>query len=512
MQRDNKVLYIISIIITVIIAVFIVFAMYTIHINNVLAQLLKNKDSLLFKYDLNLLVLSDKNVDAINNTKDFRVLKNGIEFSVNNVDNINWFNIYNVNTKYYSFKSHKIILKEDVLDGQIKIQLPDFLKNNTKVDVYVKTNDKYEIYAKSIKVENNNIIINTKKGIQEYLITYIPLLDIKLEKENIDINRTQTVEIGYEIYPSNATETEIIFTTLEDFVSIDKNKITANKTGKTKILLASGNVTKEIDVQVNEIVSEIILDKKDIILKVGESINIIATPKPDNAANKELVWESSNQDIVSVDGGLVTLNKSGYAIVTVSTKQDPKFSKEIIVSSYKIYKEPEKYNKQGITYIDGILVVNKKYSLPKDFNPGLNQLVVNAYNDMKNAAKKDGVNMQIVSDFRSYSTQKYLYNSYVSKYGVAYASRMSAKAGESEHQTGLALDISMLHQNFGNTYEGRWLAKNCAKYGFIIRYPMGKESITGYMYEPWHVRYVGTILAEKITASGLCLEEYLNID
>lgn len=516
LQRKNKLFYIISIIITIIISLIIMFSMYTIRINNILSHYLKNNDDLTLNYAFNLLILSEKNVAAINNLTEFTILKNGVTFSVNNVDKVNWLGIYNVNTKYdfedNRYKAYKLILNNDRINELVKVHLPDFLQDKTKVDVYVKRNDKFEIYKKAIKVENKAVAIKTQKEIEEYLITYIPLLDIKLKNDNISLNRTQSLEIEYEIYPTNATEDIIHLTTKEDIISLNATKIKADKVGITKLYLNGGNISEEIEVQVNEIVSDIILDKNELVLKVGESAVITATPKPDNAINKDLIWVSSNEDIVSVDNGKVTLNKNGYAIVTVCTREEPKFAKEIMVSSYKIYKEPEKYTNPGLTYVEGILIVNKKYSLPKDFNPGLNKMVVNAFNDMKKAAKKESVNLQIVSDFRSYSTQKYLYNNFVSKYGVAYASRMSAKAGESEHQTGLALDISMLHQNFGNTYEGRWLANNCAKYGFIIRYPIGKESITGYMYEPWHIRYVGTILAEKITASGLCLEEYLKIN
>lgn len=516
LQKRSKIKFVVTIIITIIISLVIIFTMYTVHINNMLSHLLKNKDLLIFNYDWNLLVLSNKNVENINSLNEFRICKNNIEFSVDSVDNINWFSIYNVNSKYYSedgsYYAYKIIQKDNKIDEKINVQLPNKLKDKAFVDIYIKNNDKYEIYAKSVAVDNKEIIINTQKGIEEYIITYIPLIDIKINSDNISINRTQTKELQYEIYPKDATEVTINCIASSDVVTIESNNIKANTVGEAKVNVSSGNVLKEINVVVNEIVSDIVVDNKNIILKIGESANIIATPKPDNAVNKELLWESSDEEIVSIDNGKVTLNKQGYAIITVSTKEEPKVSKEIIVSSYKIYEAPEKHNIEGLTYIDGILVVNKKYSLPSNFNPGLNQMAVAAYNDMKNAAKKEGVNLQVVSDFRSYSTQKYLYNSFVSKYGVSYASRMSAKAGQSEHQTGLALDISMLHQNFGNTYEGRWLANNCAKYGFIIRYPKGKESITGYMYEPWHIRYVGTILAEKITASGLCLEEYLKIN
>lgn len=165
----------------------------------------------------------------------------------------------------------------------------------------------------------------------------------------------------------------------------------------------------------------------------------------------------------------------------------------------------------GLTYVDGVLIANKTYSLPSDYNPGVDSTAKGALNKMIAAAKKDGITLTIVSGFRSYSTQKSIYNNYVSRDGKAEADRYSARPGYSEHQTGLAFDMNSLSQSFENTPEGKWLAANCYKYGFIIRYQKSKESITGYMYEPWHVRYLGTELAEKVYDSGLCLEEYFGI-
>ena len=164
------------------------------------------------------------------------------------------------------------------------------------------------------------------------------------------------------------------------------------------------------------------------------------------------------------------------------------------------------------TYIKGVLVANKTYELPSNYNPGVNPQAQSAFNNMSSAAAQEGINLYIVSGFRSYSTQASIYNNYVARDGKAAADRYSARPGHSEHQTGLAFDLNSLSQSFENTPEGKWLAANCYKYGFIIRYPKGKENITGYMYEPWHVRYLGTDTATKVYNSGLTLEEYLGID
>lgn len=128
-----------------------------------------------------------------------------------------------------------------------------------------------------------------------------------------------------------------------------------------------------------------------------------------------------------------------------------------------------------------------------------------------------GIELAAVSGFRSYERQAAIFANAVQRKGEVEANRVSARPGQSEHQTGLAMDVSSasvgyaLVEAFGETVEGKWLAQNAPKYGFIIRYPKGKEHITGYRYEPWHLRYVGVEHAMKISQRGLTLEEYLNV-
>jgi D-alanyl-D-alanine carboxypeptidase len=133
------------------------------------------------------------------------------------------------------------------------------------------------------------------------------------------------------------------------------------------------------------------------------------------------------------------------------------------------------------------------------------------------AAKAANRSFGITSAYRSYSTQRSLFASYASTYGTASAERFSARAGYSEHQTGLATDIyysqsCRLKACFGTEASGKWVAKNAYKFGFIVRYPEGKESVTGYKYEPWHLRYVGVELATAMhNAKITTLEEYFNL-
>jgi len=137
---------------------------------------------------------------------------------------------------------------------------------------------------------------------------------------------------------------------------------------------------------------------------------------------------------------------------------------------------------------------------------------------MFNAATKDGVQLVFGSGYRSYALQKQFYDSYVAKDGVAAADRYSARPGTSEHQTGLAFDVTSasgkchLEICFENTPEGQWVKSHAHEYGFIIRYQNGTESITGYQYEPWHLRYVGRDLATEINKTNLTLEQFFNLN
>lgn len=256
-------------------------------------------------------------------------------------------------------------------------------------------------------------------------------------------------------------------------------------------------------------VSSIELDRYAVDLEVGEKEMPMVTMYPLDAENKGEKWESSDTSVATVNKyGNITGVAPGSCVVTVTSVDNPAVSAvvEVTVNGTKVDTSAAQPH-----YINGILVVNKTYPLPSDYNPGADATAMDALNNMIAAAKKEGITLTLRSGFRSYERQKTLYNNYVKQDGVAEADRYSARPGHSEHQSGLAFDLNSLEQSFGETAEGKWLAENCHKYGFIIRYPQGKENITGYMYEPWHVRYLGLPIAEAVHASGLCLEEFLSI-
>lgn len=148
----------------------------------------------------------------------------------------------------------------------------------------------------------------------------------------------------------------------------------------------------------------------------------------------------------------------------------------------------------------------------------MRQVAATALESMFAAAKTAGVPMMLSSGYRSYEYQVSLYNGYVTVQGQEDADTMSARPGYSEHQTGLAVDVAPadgscgVQQCFANTPAGKWVAANAYQYGFIVRYPNGKDAVTGYEYEPWHLRYVGVALATEMHKTGITtMEEFFDL-
>jgi len=223
------------------------------------------------------------------------------------------------------------------------------------------------------------------------------------------------------------------------------------------------------------------------------------------------------------------------------TLKDGKQVKDLTPSASLAAKSKDSSNEKNSSAVneaadpDSILVlVNKQYGLPEDYKPRdlvypdvpftfseridkrkMREEAATVLEQLFSGAKNDGISLLGVSAYRSSETQTDLFDYYVQKDGEKAAETFSAIPGHSEHETGLAIDVTggdgrcAAEDCFADTEEAKWLADHAAKYGFIIRYPKGKEQITGYKYEPWHIRYVGKKAAMEMAERGITLEEYL---
>lgn len=253
-------------------------------------------------------------------------------------------------------------------------------------------------------------------------------------------------------------------------------------------------------------------EESEITIEIGEKY----TPKLLNAQSSDDVsdWQSSNTAVAVVsDSGEITGIGEGSCEITVNVKNtDIILTLKVNVVPAGGNSEHEVVEEDGLTYIDGILIANKSYSLPADYDPGASEEALAVFDQMQADAAAEGLDIYISSGYRSYYDQERIYNSYVETDGQEAADTYSSRPGFSDHQTGLAFDLNSIDDSFGLTAESDWVAVNAHKYGFIIRYPEGKEDITGYQYEPWHIRYIGVEKATEVYESGLCLEEFLGID
>ena len=310
----------------------------------------------------------------------------------------------------------------------------------------------------------------------------------------------------------------------------ERELVNTTKLGKVKVSFQVENFFKK-RVKYKYIVNVVdkeapkIIFKNELESEMGEEIDLL---------KDVMVEDNSKENITPQVEGEYDINKSGdYKLYYIAEDTSGNKAKEEFIlhikeknvekqitsndnqgtTSFTTSKGFKGVTKNGVTYIEGYLVVNKTYTLPSSYGNGLTNATIEAFNKMQAAAKVDGLNIYISSGFRSYSYQKTLYNNYVNRDGVTVADTYSARAGHSEHQSGLAFDVNTINDSFANTEEGKWLNDNCYKYGFILRYPKGKSDETGYQYEPWHFRYVGVELAEKLYNNGnwITVEDYFGI-
>lgn len=301
-------------------------------------------------------------------------------------------------------------------------------------------------------------------------------------KSNLDTKKVGSYKITYSIsYLKNEKKVSRVIKVVDTKAPV----ITLN--GDDKVSITKGNKYEEKGVKVT--------DNYDTNL--DEKIEITSNLDINKVGEYEITYKvkDSNDNYSSITR-IVVVKDIPKVISKVNSNSDNASSSTFIDI------KP--------TYINGILLVNKKYGLPANFGGRIDPTALSNLHTLQSDAKAAGFDIPTLSAYRSYETQRVLYSNYYKRDG-ALADTYSARPGHSEHQTGLAFDVGSIDNNYGDTDAGKWLAMNCMNYGFIIRYPSGKESITGYQYEPWHIRYVGVDVAKVIMASGITLEEYLGV-
>ena len=255
------------------------------------------------------------------------------------------------------------------------------------------------------------------------------------------------------------------------------------------------NIKKKIS---DNDVKKYLLEKKyDNLLK------FISSPyfKIENISRYENYYKKNNS--YSIDDVVIYV-EIGLDIEFYTNIQEVTDYKKIDTLINKYYKLPDDYS------LDDLISIDSKYKKSStDFK--LRKEALEHLYEMIDAASEDNISLWVVSAYRTLSTQKSLFNNSVKNDGMDHALIYSAKPGHSEHNLGLAVDLNLASSkgNFDKTKEYEWLKQNSYKYGFIERYPKGKEFITGYGFEPWHYRYLGIDLATNVYLEGVTYEEYL---
>lgn len=229
------------------------------------------------------------------------------------------------------------------------------------------------------------------------------------------------------------------------------------------------------------------------------------------------IYESETREAIKeVIHGETTIDP-GAGLSKPKVQQQEKPSK-VIENPYEVLSLVNKQHALPADYIPNDLVIpNVRFPFIEDLpKKQLRKVAADALEEMFKSADKAGLDLFAQSGYRSYERQDVIFASNVSQHGEKSANNFSARPGESEHQSGLTMDITTPAVNydltieFGDTKEGKWVQQHASDFGFIIRYPKGKEDITEYQYEPWHIRYVGKKAAKEITSEGITLEEYVD--
>ena len=351
------------------------------------------------------------------------------------------------------------------------------------------------------------------------------------------------VVLGLMVYiPINIKKKALI---ARDVVASEKFKDDINVLGTfnrlredNKSIYASDEVSIKINSEIEEILEELKNGVTDKVKELVDNLNsLLVDVSAGNHSELEQLFNKLNEDKMTgftneevkkvntlMDEYNLLIKEQKYSEAKVDLENINTYVKEVkkIVETRTTKEEYDKKSTEDeksrkATYINGILLVNKKNGLPDSFGDAEDPKAREAFEEMKKAAGKDGLYINAFSTYRSFWTQNRLYWNYVASFGQEPTDTFSARAGFSEHQTGLGFDVGgadrslWANQEFQYTAEAEWLKNNCYKYGFILRYPEGKEWKTGFVYESWHFRYLGEEHSKNFNNNNLTLEEYLGV-
>ena len=250
--------------------------------------------------------------------------------------------------------------------------------------------------------------------------------------------------------------------------------------------------------------------------------------KLDKTKIEELLTTEKNEKLITILKQKYFLIKNLDKYLEYSEKNSDLDLQEV-VALVNVHRDKDYYDdmEETDTSLGNTMLVNKYNALSKDYevenltsisktysygdNKKLNKEAYDAFIDLAEDAKKEGYTILIVSSYRSYKDQEDVWKDYKASFGTRKADAYAARAGSSEHETGLAIDVADYYDEndkFEDTDSFKWMQANAHKYGYILRYPKGKENITGYSYEAWHYRYVGIETATKVYNEGITYDEY----
>lgn len=383
-----------------------------------------------------------------------------------------------------NYSAYTLVLKNSILD-RVDLEKSDF----ESLNVYI-SNDDFDEYEISKQITDIYKSFNLKLTDSNY----IPIgKNVKLRYQAVkkDLKKEEIIEKTLNFDPKI-----VIYDYQEKLVDNQSTYIIASEKDLKEILNFKGFLSK-FDKQAEE-----------IKLDLSHNININKNDTYDLVIKNDL-FAFKRQVVVTVKvPEIVKVEKKDTVI-----KKEPNKAVINIISDASLNSIDVLINKQNslsATAVPPLKNFPSNYAISSSYLA--QPVAVDGFIDLADTMKAEtGMTVLVTSAYRSYNTQKDLFNRYVKRDGLALAQRYSARPGQSEHQSGLALDISKPNVsilNFDNSKESIWVAKNAFRFGFIIRYPFNKESITGYIYEPWHLRFLGVELATLVKNSNLTYDEY----